>query len=220
MNDPDTGESHYKKLAEQLDNLEFPEVVKIVEKIEDGKYEVLPWIKRVCSSLETVNPYNLCRCCRTEKLILPQCVNINDNVLVNLPYIKSLTICSQNELTGDVFYHLNYLRELQILSHSLDRPDELLTNSSVKHLKELQYLHVFNNTLTDEDFHHMKQLKVIVIDSENPRLTPNILNHLPNAEVCIINKVLYKYKDSTRNNTIIKRIGKLAKIKIYAIKNH
>jgi len=220
MNDPVTGESHYKKMANQLNNLDFPEVIKLVEMIEDGKYEVLPWIKRVYSNLLTVNPHNLCRCCRTEKLILPQCANINNSTLVNLPYVKSLTINSINQLTGDVFYHLNYLKELQILSHRSDQPDELLDNKTVKHMKELQYLHVYNNILVDDDFHHMKELRVIVIDSDNPRLTPNILNHLPNAEVCIINKVLHKYTDSTRNNSIIKRIGKLVKIKIYAVKNN
>ena len=216
MSDPGVGESHYKNLATQLDKLEFPEIIKIIEQINDGKYEVLPWIKRVHSNLSSVNPYNLCRCCRTETLNLPYCVNLDNNMIVNLPYIKSLTINSENRLTGDIFYHLNYLEELQILSHRDDQPDKLLDHNSVKHLTGLKCLHIYNNILVDDDFQHLKNLRVVVINSDNPQLTPNILNYLHSVEICIINKVLYKYIDSTKNNAIIRRIGKLDRIRIYA----
>jgi len=207
-------ESYHINLAKQLDKLDFPDVINLISKIDDGKYTVLPWINRIRSLLFTVNPYNLCRCCRTETLILPYCTNISNNTLVNLPYITSLTICSKNLLTSDIFCHLNYLKKLQILSHDRNIPDTLLDNSSVKHLKELRNIHVYNNKLIDEDFHHMRQLRIIVIESTNPQMTPKILNYLPKSEICIINNILYKYTDSTENNIIIKRIGKLAKIKL------
>ena len=54
----------------------------------------------------------------------------------------------------------------------------------------------------------------------NEYVTPSILNFLPKIEVCVINKKLYKYVSSTKNNEIIKKIGKLNRVKIYAIDNN
>lgn len=209
----------YIKMAEQLDALDFPDVVKMVDLIRDGRYNVLPYLTKVKSTMKSVNPHTLCRCCRLERLNLPNCTNLTNNILVNLPYITSLTINSVTGLTGDIFYHLSYLRELQILSDTYAQPDTLLNNTTVKYLQDLQYLHLYNNILVNEDFRLLKKLKVIVIETNNPELTPEILNFLPHIEICIINKVLYKFISSDKNRTIIKKIGKLDKIHIYALKN-
>lgn len=209
----------YAKLAVHLDNLEFPEVIQIIKTIPDSKYNVLPHLTKVRSNLKTINPHNLCRCCRVETLILPYCTNLTDNVLVNLPYVRSLTVNSNSGLTEDIFHHLNYLEELQILSDYPEAADQILTSESVRQLSKLKYLHVYNNILTDNDIKQLKNLHVLVIDSTNPRLTPSVLNYLRHIEVCIINKILYKFISSVRNNTILKKIGKLRKIQIYAITN-
>jgi hypothetical protein len=206
--------SHFIKLANQLDNLDFPEVIKIIELVEDGKYKILPWITKIYSPLPTINPHNLCRCCRTEILNLPVCINLSDQMLINLPYIKSLTICSSNNLTPQIFRHLNYLEKLQILSHQTDKPDTLINEDSVNHLPNLQYLHVMNNIVTDDSLRLLKNLRVLVIDSTNPLLTPNVVNHLPRIELCIINRILYKYVNSKTNLEIIKKIGKCNKITV------
>lgn len=210
-------EQHYIRMAEQLDNLDFPDVINIISLVKDGKYVILPHIRKIKSTLDTINPHNLCRCCRTEKLVLPNCTNLTDTVLVNLPYITSMTISAQSNLTGDIFRHLNYLKELQILSSSSDSPDTMIDSDSVKNLGNLEKLHVYNNLLTTDDFRFMKKLRVIVIDSNNPHLTGAILNYLKFSEICVINRVLYKYKSSDRNSAILKKIGGVDRIQIKGI---
>lgn len=207
-----------KVLAKLLDTIEFPEVIKIIEKFNDGKYNILPFLTRVQSSSQTINPYNLTRCCRINTLILPNCKTLTDNVLMLLPYLESLTISSGSELTPDVFRHLNYLTKLQILSHYEDEPDTLLGLGSLENLTRLEMLHVRNSHLKDEHFFHLRNLKVLVLDG-NTHVTPAILNYLPKIEICILNKKLYKYISSTKNNAILKKIGKINRVKIYAVEN-
>lgn len=204
-------------LAKLLDTIEFPEVIKIIEKFDDGKYTILPYLTRVQSSSITINPYNLTRCCQITTLILPNCQTLTDNVLMLLPYLESLTIRSGSPLTMDVFRHLNYLTKLQILSHSEDEPDTILCLEALEHLSRLEMLHVRNEILRDEHFYHLRNLKVLVLDGH---VTPVILNYLPKIEICILNKKLYKYISSTKNNAILKKIGKINRVKIYAVENN
>jgi hypothetical protein len=215
-------EESYKKLAGQLDALPFEDVIKIISTIEDGKYRVLPWLKRVSSNLSIISPYNLCRCSRTETLILPQYKQVNDILLVNLPYIQSLTINAENGLDqrGDVFMHLNYLEELQIISDDYEHPDLLLNSQSVIRLAGLKLLHVYNNELVDDDFKHMINLEVLVIESRNPALTPALINLLPKLQLFVFNKVIYRYVKNTgnaRNSQILKRLSANQKLKVYMI---
>lgn len=219
MNDPnERGESHYILMAKQLDNIEFPDVIKIVDMVNDGRYTILPYLTHVKSVLPTINPHNLCRCCRVEQLYLPNCLDLSNKTLVNLPYITKLTISSNSCVTGDVFYHLNNLTELQIIYHTT--PETIINHDTVKYLKGLECLYTTNNVLVNDDLRFVRNLRILVIDSINPGLTPAILNFLSKMEICIINGVLYKYVESARNNRIIKKIGKLSKIQIYSISNH
>jgi hypothetical protein len=209
----------YKVLARLLDTIEFPEVIKIIDRFDDGKYNILPFLTKVQSSSMTINPYNLTRCCRVTNLILPNCMALTDNVLMLLPYLESLTVRSGSGLTSDVFRHLNYLTKLQILSHHADEPDTLLSLDALENLSRLEMLHVRNGDLKDEHFYHLRNLKVLVLDG-NMNVTPAILNYLSKIEVCIINKKLYKYISSTKNNAILKKIGKINRVKIYAVENN
>ena len=185
----------------------------------DGKYNILPFLSTVQSTLPLIDPYNLTRCCRITTLILPNCEMLTDNVLMLLPYIESLTIKSGNNLTSDVFRHLNYLTKLQILSHCEDEPDTLVNLESLVNLTRLEMLHLRNTNLKDEYFYHLRNLKVLVLEG-NDIVSPIILNYLPKVEICMINKKLYKYISSTKNNAILKKIGKINRVKIYAIENN
>jgi hypothetical protein len=209
----------YGVLAKLLDTIEFPEVIKIVEKFTDGKYNILPYLTKVSSSSATINPYNLTRCCRITVLVLPNCSTLTDNILMLLPYLESLTIKSGSGLTADVFRHLNYLSKLQILSHHDSEPDRLLTLPAMESLSKLEMLYVRNEGLRDEYFYHLINLKVLILDG-NDCVTPGILNYIPQLEICLLNKKLYKYISSTRNNAIVKRIGKINHVKLYAIENN
>jgi hypothetical protein len=213
--DSDDGES-YEIMAKLLDAIEFPEVIKIIGKFKDGKYNILPFLSRVQSESLNINPYNLTRCCRINTLILPNCTTITDNVLMLLPYLESLTIRSGNKLSPDVFRHLNYLTKLQILSHQEDEPDTLLDLSSLENLTRLEMLHVRNDLLKNENFYHLRNLKVLVLDG-NREVSPAILNYLPKIEVCMLNKKLHKYISSVKNNAILKKIGRVNRVKIYAV---
>lgn len=206
-------------LARLLDTIEFPDVIKIIDQFKDGKYNILPFLSRVQSQAQTINPYNLTRCCRIKTLILPHCETLTDNVLMLLPYLESLTIRAGTQLTPDVFRHLNYLTKLQILSHTEHEPDTLLSLESLENLSKLEMLQVRNPTLKNEHFYHLRNLKVLVLEG-NSNVTPAILNFLPKIEICILNKKLYKYISSTKNNAILKRIGKINRVKIYAIENY
>ena len=208
----------YGILAKLLDTIEFPEVIRIVEKFSDGKYNILPFLTRVRSSSITINPYNLTRCCRITVLVLPNCSTLSDNILMLLPYLESLTIKSGSGLTSGVFRHLNYLSKLQILSHSDSEPDDLLTLPAMESLTKLEMLYVRNEDLKDEYFYHLLNLKVLVLDG-NKYVTPGLLNYVPKLEIFLLNKKLYKYISSTRNNAILKRIGKVNQVKLYAIEN-
>jgi len=206
----------YGILAKLLDTIEFPEVIKIVEKFNDGKYNILPFLSKVRSSSVTINPYNLTRCCRITVLVLPNCTTLSDSVLMLLPYLESLTIRSDSGLTSGVFRHLNYLSKLQILSHN--EPDKLLDLPAMESLTKLEMLYVRNEDLKDEYFYHMFNLKVLILEG-NQNVTPGILNYIPQLEICLLNKKLYKYISSTKNNAILKRIGKINHVKLYAIEN-
>lgn len=218
MSETQGGES-YRIIAKLLDTIEFPEVIKVIENFPDGKYTILPYLTRVQTSTDSINPYNLSRCCRINTLVLPNCKAISDNVLMLLPYLESLTISAGSALTPEVFRHLNYLTKLQILSHDESEIDNLLCLQSLEHLDKLEMLHVRNMELRDEHFYHLRNLKVLVLDG-NPYVTPSILNYLPKIEICIINKKLYKYISSTKNNAILKKIGKINRVKIYAVEDN
>jgi hypothetical protein len=209
----------YEVLAKLLDTIEFNDVIKIISNFEDGKYTIMPHITKIYYKGDTVDPYNLTKCCRTKTLALPNCQTLTDNVLMLLPYLESLTIRSGCPLTPDVFRHLNYLTKLQILSHSEKEPDTLVCLESLESLTKLEMLHIRNPSLRDEHFYHLRNLKVLVLEG-NECVTPSILNFLPKIEICVINKKLYKYVSSTKNNEIIKKIGKLNRVKIYAIDNN
>jgi hypothetical protein len=203
-------------LAKLLNTVDFPEVIKIVEKFQDGKYNILPYLTRVQSTLISINPFNLLRCCRVTTLILPNCTGLADNVIMLLPYLESLTIRSGSGLTSDIFRHLNYLTKLQILSHCENEPDDLITMESLEHLSKLEMLHILNPHICNEYVYHLRNLKVLVLDGNN-NVTPAILNYLPNIEVCVINKKLYRFIASIKNNAIIKKFGSINRIKIYDI---
>lgn len=213
---PHQSEESNTILANLLDTIEFPEVIKIIEKIPDGKYNVLPHLTRVQTDLISINPFNLSRCCRVKTLILPNCTGLTDNVLMLLPYLESLTIRADSGLTPDVFRHLCYLTKLQILSHQTDEYDTLINLEALTHLSKLEMLHVRNAELRDEHFYHLRNLKVLVLDGNNC-VTPNILNYLPSIEVCLINGKLYRFISSVNNDAIIKKIGKIKQIKVYGI---
>jgi hypothetical protein len=134
-----------------------------------------------------------------------------------LPYLEAITMNQTDRISGECFKTLNWLTELQILSPSVCKPDTILNSKTIRDLKKLEMLHVMNNTLTDDDFYFMRNLRVLVIISD--KVTPRILNYLPNLELCIINKKLCKYISSAKNKQILKRIGRLASVKIYAIEN-
>lgn len=201
-------------LAKLLDTIEFSEVMNIVDKIDNGKYDILPYITRVKSTSDTINPYNLSRCSRVETVILPNCNMITDNVLMLLPYLESLTIKSGSMITEDTFRYLNYLTKLQIISHHEHEPDTVVTMKSLSYMTKLEMLHLRNEVLRNEHFYHMRNLKVLILDG-NKHVTPDILNYLPKLEIFVLNKKLYKYISSEKNNEIIKKIGKLNKVKIY-----
>ena len=209
----------YEVLAKLLDTIEFNDVIKIVGNFEDGKYTIMPHITKIYYKGDTIDPYCLTKCCRTKNLIIPNCQTLTDNVLMLLPYLESLTIRAGCPLTPDVFRHLNYLTKLQILSHNDNEPDTLVCLESLESLTKLEMLHIRNPLLRDEHFYHLRNLKVLVLEG-NEYVTPSILNFLPKIEVCVINKKLYKYVSSTKNNEIIKKIGKLNRVKIYAIDNN
>lgn len=208
------GESHFIKLARQLDTMEFQEVMKIISLIDNGQYTILPWLYKVCSRLDYINPYNLCRCSRLKVLSIPNCKTISNSTLINLPYIESLTISSVTNLKGDIFYHMNYLKHLQIISHTYSNPDKLLTKHTVKYLDKLKILHVYNNMLSEGDFCHLKSLEVLILETSNRGITPKIMDLMPRLELCIINHTLYKFKETPRNEKIVKKIGKITKIRI------
>ncbi len=80
-------------------------------------------------------------------------------------------------------------------------------------------LQVRNKNLRNEHFRLLPDLKVLILDG-NDKVTPGILNFLPKMEICIINRELCKFISSTRNNAIIKKIGKLDRVRIHAIENN
>jgi hypothetical protein len=206
----------YGILAKLLDTVEFSEVIRIVELFDNGRYNILPYLTKVRSSSPVINPYNLTRCCRITVLVLPNCNTLSDNILMLLPYLESLTIKSGSGLTPGVFRHLNYLSKLQILSHTDSEPDHLLTLPAMESLTKLEMLYVRNEDLKDEYFYHLLNLKVLILDG-NQYVTPEILNYIPQLEICLLNKKLYKYISSTKNNAILKRIGKINHVKLYAV---
>jgi len=216
LRDRESKDTSYMVLAKLLDTVHFPDVIQITEKVEDGHYKILPYLTRVHSTLETISPFNLTKCCRVRTLILPNCRDLTDNVLMLLPYLESLTIPVGCTLTPDVFRHLNYLTRLQILSHTLEEYDTLICLEALTYLTNLEMLYVRNAELCNEHFYHLRNLKVLVLEGNN-KVTPNILNYLPKIEICIINRKLYKYISSSKNNEILKKIGKVARVKIYTV---
>lgn len=218
LSDDPVSASEGELLANMLNDKDFPTVMRIVDKYKNGHYTILPYLTRIKSDLETINPYNLTKCCRLQTLILPNCNTINDNMLLMLPRLESLTIKSGSLLTGDPFSSSTTIRSLQIISHSKSEPDTLLTSSNIYMFSNLEMLHAMNGQLTDSDLKYMKELKVLVL--EESRVTPQILNYLPKLELLVINKKLYKYVSSIRNKSILEKIGKLYKIQIYALENN
>jgi hypothetical protein len=203
-------------LARLLDTVDFETIIQIVSHIDNGWYDILPYITKVYSESYTINQYNLTKCCRTKTLILPNCIDLRDNALMMLPNLESLTIRSGNPITSEVFQHLPYVTKLQILSHNSADVDTLLDYKALRHLGQLEMLQLYSDTLCNEHFRLLPNLKILILDG-NRLVTPGILNFLPRMEVCIINKVLCKFVASTRNNAIIKRIGKLDCIRIHSI---
>lgn len=214
----DTETSDGELLASMLNDKDFPTVMKIVEKYKDGVYTILPYLTKIQSPLETINPYNLTKCCRTKTLILPNCNIINDNMLMMLPQLESLTVKAGSLLTGDPFSCSSSLKTLQIISHNKTNCDTLLTPENIRLFSNLEMLHVMNTMLTDECFRWLPNLRILILE-ESP-VTPKILNYLKLLEICIVNKKLYKYVSSIKNKLILEKIGKLHKIQIYALENH
>ncbi len=206
-------------LARLLETIDFVTVMQIIDQVDNGKYEILPFITKVYTEAHTINPYNLTKCCRTKVLVLPNCTNLEDNALMMLPHLESLTIKAGNPLTNDVFQHLSYITKLQILSHTEADEDRLLDYIALRNLSKLEMLQVRNKNLRNEHFRLLPDLKVLILDG-NDKVTPGILNFLPKMEICIINRELCKFISSTRNNAIIKKIGKLDRVRIHAIENN
>lgn len=203
-------------LAKQLETLDFETLIKVADTLPEAQLEVLPYITQTHSKKESIDIQQLRYCCRLRQLIFPN-YPVQDNVLMYLPHLEHLTIRQSSMMTGEYFKTLGSLIELQILSKSTTEPDTTLCTYTVKHMKKLEMLHVMNHILVDEDFHFLQNLRILILISD--RITPRILNYLPKLELCIINKKLYKYVSSTRNKQILKRIGKLDTVKIYAIEN-
>ena len=201
--------------AKILNYLEFPEIINIINQFKYGHYTILPYVESVFSRLPTINPYNIARCCFLKRLSLPNISYINDNMLLMLPQLRSLTIKTGSDLTSDIFQSLPELKNLEILSPNTYEVDSIINSKSVKFLSNLEKLHVGNKYLRDDDMHHFKNLRILVIN--NSRLTPKVLNILPGLELCVINGILIKYKSSKENLKILKKLRGLREVKIYGI---
>lgn len=201
--------------AKVLDYLEFPEVVSIIKSYKYGHMTILPHITHIYTPLVTINPYNLTRCCMLRELHMPYSRYLNNNMLLMLPNLNSLTIMNGSLVTSDIFEFLPNLKNLTITyQHHFDI-DTLVNLQCLKYLDQLEYLHISNRLLFDDCFTYMPKLKVLIL--KNSRVTPSVLNLLPKLELCVINGVLIKYTSSLKNIMILKHIGKLHRIKIYAI---
>jgi hypothetical protein len=209
-------ESYGQVLARQLETLDFDTLIKVIDVIPNGKLEIFPYIHEIHSLQSSINNNDLKYCCRLKRLKLPNC-SITDSVLMLMPHLEALTIKQSPTMTGEYFKTLSSLVELQILSTSADEPDTTLDTYTIKDLNKLEMLHVMNHNLCDDDFYFLRSLRILIIISN--KVTPKILNYLPNLELCIINKKLYKYVSSIRNKQILKKIGKLDTVRIYAIDN-
>lgn len=189
-------------LAQKLETLDFETLITVIDYIPDGKLEVLPYVSEIHSHESSLNIQYLKCCVRLKKLRLPNC-HVPENILMLLPHLESLTIKQSTYMTGEYFKLLGTLVELQILSISPDEADTTLNSQTIKGLQKLEMLHVMNNILVDEDFYYLRKLRILILISD--KVTPKILNYLPNLELCIINKKLYKYVSSTRNKQILKK---------------
>lgn len=211
MNDPDQ-ETIYIQMAQRLDGLEFSTLLQMVQLISDGELKILPHISTVSSEQEYIFS-SMKLCCRARTLIIPRCCNVTNDIIITLPYLESLTINAINGLNEDIFDHLNLLKKLQIISNKIYTPDTLLTSRSVKYLRNIEHLHVYNNHITNEDIACMNKLKTLVLDGN--LVSGQVINFLPKLEFCVINSVLYKYTDSVENEKILKKLKCVKKIKIF-----
>jgi len=207
----------HELLASVLDDRDFPTVMKIVDNYRNGTYTILPLLTKIRSNLECINPFSLTKCCRAKALILPNCNTINDNMIMMLPQLESLTIKAGSTLTGEPFTCSPMLKCLQIISHNKAHPDTLLKPTNIHCFRHLEMLHVMNPVLSDDDFKYLNKLQILIL--EESQVTPKVLNYLPALELCLINRVLYKYINSIRNKNILEKVGKIHKIQIYALEN-
>ena len=204
-----------KLFARILDYMEFSKVIRIVDKYEFGRFRILPYVSTVYTAEATINPHNLTKCSRVKTLILPNCNMLNNDILMRLPYLESLTMKSGSLITPEIFQYMSNLSILQILSSNRFEVNALITDYSLKYLVDLRCLHVSNPVVSLESLSYLKKLEVLII--ENTALTPEILNYLPNLTMCIVNRTLIKYKSSIRNKDILKKIEKINHINIYDI---
>lgn len=208
--------SLYRAMALQLQNLDFEVLVQAIELMENAELQLLPYVEHVVSEKMTDVDHRLLRlCCRATKVKFPACRNLTNADIVCLPYIESLTINAVNGLNNDIFRHLSYLKHLQILSQSEFEPDLLLDHRTMFYLQNLESLHVYTNTLVNEDFLPLKHLKILVLccsDEFKSTLNANLLNYLPQLELFVFNDVVYRFKATQENTAILKKLGT---VKIY-----
>ena len=198
--------------AKILDFLEFPDIVRIIKSFQYGEYQILPFISRVHTKLETINPYNLTKCCRTVKLNMNQSNYLNNSMLMMLPFLEQLTVLAGSKMTSEVFEYLPHLKMLQILG---EKKETILNINSIRWIPNLEFLHISEPYLIDEHFSFMPKLKIVIL--ENSIVTPRILNMLPDLEICMINGCLYKFESSVRNLKILQRMNRAIKVNIVAI---
>ena len=212
MNYP-VGEAIYVEMASKLQEVEFPVLLQMISLIEDGSLRILPHVTRVKCSERFIDTAKLKLCSSLRTLIVPNCTNITNDVLMALPNIESLTINAINGLCGDVFQHCDHLRTLQIISDVAYNPDTLLDSKTVRYFRNLHHLNIYTNNLSTEDLKIMRNLKTLVIEGSN--LSPEIINFLPALEFCVINSTLYKYDDSEESKKKLRKLRQVKKIKIF-----
>lgn len=210
-----TESSDHKRLAKLLEQVSLETAARIVAHIPEGRYAVLPFLTRVWSLQPTVDKLDLTMCSRVTVLILPNCINLTDNVLMMLPNLESLTIKVGNSLTSDAFKYLNYLTRLQILSHGdeVEMEDTLLNFPVLRYLDKLEMLHVRSSSLRDEHFRLLPNLKVLILYG-NKAVSRAIIDFLPKLEILLLNGTLCKFVATANNNQIIRRIGRVDNVQI------
>lgn len=191
-----------------LDTVDFHDIARIIKQY--NLTDILPQLQKVrtCLDMDATMLDMLSQCSSITHLISPHCRSLNDSVLQRLTSLQSLTLPAGVLCTPRAFMYLHNLKELQILSHSRDHYDTLLDHESIAYMKQLEMLHIRSLILCNDHICQLENLKVLVLE-DNDKVTPDILNHLPKLELCVINRKILKFVASDRNHSIIRKIGSI-----------